>query len=123
MQGKVVFVAPTKPLVNQQIDACYEFMGVSKVLTHSQDDHCCCTHLAGGSSPFLSSCWSNTYHCSPTADNLQCAQSAFIHAMPAWLIPAEVHSPHVMLVNLLELVSLCCTCKQHQVDVDECRPL
>ena len=31
MQGKVVFVAPTKPLVNQQIQACYEFMGVSKV--------------------------------------------------------------------------------------------
>lgn len=31
VQGKVVFVAPTKPLVNQQIQACYEFMGVSKV--------------------------------------------------------------------------------------------
>ncbi len=31
LQGKVVFVAPTKPLVNQQIEACYEFMGVSKV--------------------------------------------------------------------------------------------
>ena len=29
-QGKVVFVAPTRPLVNQQIDACYRFMGVSK---------------------------------------------------------------------------------------------
>ena len=29
-QGKVVFVAPTRPLVNQQIDACYSFMGVSK---------------------------------------------------------------------------------------------
>lgn len=34
MQGKVVFVAPTKPLVNQQIQACYEFMGVSKVQLH-----------------------------------------------------------------------------------------
>ena len=31
VQGKVVFVAPTKPLVSQQIQACYEFMGVSKV--------------------------------------------------------------------------------------------
>ena len=31
VQGKVVFIAPTKPLVNQQIEACYEFMGVSKV--------------------------------------------------------------------------------------------
>ena len=31
MQGKVVFVAPTKPLVAQQIQACYRFMGVPKV--------------------------------------------------------------------------------------------
>ncbi len=30
-QGKVVFVAPTRPLVAQQIDACYRFMGVPKV--------------------------------------------------------------------------------------------
>lgn len=31
MQGKVVFVAPTKPLVAQQIHACYRFMGIPKV--------------------------------------------------------------------------------------------
>jgi Fanconi anemia group M protein len=30
LQGKVVFVAPTKPLVAQQIDACHSFMGMSK---------------------------------------------------------------------------------------------
>ena len=30
-QGKVVFLAPTRPLVNQQIEACYRFMGVPKV--------------------------------------------------------------------------------------------
>ena len=30
VQGKVVFVAPTRPLVAQQIDACYRFMGVPK---------------------------------------------------------------------------------------------
>lgn len=28
-QGKVVFLAPTRPLVAQQVDACYRFMGVS----------------------------------------------------------------------------------------------
>lgn len=26
--GKIVFLAPTKPLVAQQIDACYEIMGI-----------------------------------------------------------------------------------------------
>lgn len=26
--GKIVFLAPTKPLVAQQIDACYEVMGI-----------------------------------------------------------------------------------------------
>ncbi len=31
LQGKIVFTAPTKPLVNQQIDACYQKMGISKV--------------------------------------------------------------------------------------------
>ena len=35
LQGKVVFVAPTKPLVNQQIQACYQFMGVSKASWHN----------------------------------------------------------------------------------------
>ncbi|PRW60577.1 Fanconi anemia group M isoform X3 [Chlorella sorokiniana] len=29
-EGKVVFVAPTKPLVAQQVDACHSFMGMSK---------------------------------------------------------------------------------------------
>ena len=28
--GKVVFMAPTKPLVNQQADACYNIVGISK---------------------------------------------------------------------------------------------
>lgn len=27
-QGKIVFMAPTKPLVAQQIEACYNIMGV-----------------------------------------------------------------------------------------------
>lgn len=27
-QGKIVFMAPTKPLVSQQIDACYKIMGI-----------------------------------------------------------------------------------------------
>ena len=27
-QGKVVFMAPTKPLVSQQIEACYKVMGI-----------------------------------------------------------------------------------------------
>jgi Fanconi anemia group M protein len=26
--GKVVFMAPTKPLVTQQIEACYQVMGI-----------------------------------------------------------------------------------------------
>ena len=30
VQGKVVFVAPTKPLVAQQVEACHSFMGLSK---------------------------------------------------------------------------------------------
>jgi hypothetical protein len=30
VQGKVVFVAPTKPLVAQQVEACHSFMGMSK---------------------------------------------------------------------------------------------
>ncbi|KAI3429818.1 hypothetical protein D9Q98_010131 [Chlorella vulgaris] len=29
-EGKVVFVAPTKPLVAQQVDACHSFMGMSR---------------------------------------------------------------------------------------------
>jgi len=29
--GKIVFLAPTKPLVAQQIDACYEVMGIPSV--------------------------------------------------------------------------------------------
>ncbi|EFN84892.1 Fanconi anemia group M protein [Harpegnathos saltator] len=29
--GKIVFLAPTKPLVGQQIDACYEIMGIPSV--------------------------------------------------------------------------------------------
>ena len=31
LQGKVVFIAPTKPLVNQQVDACRKFMGMPEV--------------------------------------------------------------------------------------------
>ena len=31
LQGKIVFCAPTKPLLNQQVKACYEKMSVSKV--------------------------------------------------------------------------------------------
>ena len=27
-EGKIVFMAPTKPLVNQQIEACYKIMGI-----------------------------------------------------------------------------------------------
>lgn len=30
-QGKIVFVAPTKPLLSQQVEACYWKMGVSRV--------------------------------------------------------------------------------------------
>ena len=29
-RGKVVFMAPTRPLVTQQIDACYRIMGISR---------------------------------------------------------------------------------------------
>lgn len=29
--GKVVFLAPTKPLVNQQVEACYGIMGIPQV--------------------------------------------------------------------------------------------
>jgi len=28
--GKIVFLAPTKPLVAQQINACYEVMGIPR---------------------------------------------------------------------------------------------
>ena len=28
--GKIVFMAPTKPLVNQQSEACYKIVGISK---------------------------------------------------------------------------------------------
>ena len=31
VQGKIVFVAPTKPLLTQQVEACYWKMGVSRV--------------------------------------------------------------------------------------------
>jgi len=31
VQGKIVFCAPTKPLLNQQVTACYEKMSISKV--------------------------------------------------------------------------------------------
>jgi Fanconi anemia group M protein len=29
-RGKVVFMAPTKPLVHQQIESCYKVMGIPK---------------------------------------------------------------------------------------------
>ncbi|KAJ6639999.1 Fanconi anemia group M protein like [Pseudolycoriella hygida] len=29
-QGKIIFMAPTKPLVSQQIEACFQVMGISK---------------------------------------------------------------------------------------------
>lgn len=29
-RGKVIFMAPTRPLVAQQIEACYQIMGISK---------------------------------------------------------------------------------------------
>ncbi|KAG5891658.1 hypothetical protein JTB14_020076 [Gonioctena quinquepunctata] len=32
-QGKVVFMAPTKPLVKQQVDACYDIMAIPKEVT------------------------------------------------------------------------------------------
>ena len=31
VQGKIVFVAPTKPLLTQQVEACYRQMGVPRV--------------------------------------------------------------------------------------------
>jgi superfamily II RNA helicase len=31
-RGKIIFLAPTKPLVNQQIDACYQITGITKVI-------------------------------------------------------------------------------------------
>lgn len=31
LQGKIIFVAPTRPLVKQQIDACRKFMGMHEV--------------------------------------------------------------------------------------------
>eukprot|EP00126_Sphaerothecum_destruens_P014794 Sdes_comp8367_c0_seq1m39 len=34
-QGKVVFLAPTKPLVAQQIEACFKIMGISQADTAS----------------------------------------------------------------------------------------
>ena len=34
-QGKVVFMAPTKPLVAQQIEACYKVMGIPQ--SHMQE--------------------------------------------------------------------------------------
>lgn len=30
-QGKIIFLAPTRPLVNQQIEACRKFMGIPEV--------------------------------------------------------------------------------------------
>ncbi len=48
-QGKVVFVAPTRPLVNQQIDACYRCMGVSKTAMAELTGRCCSAgRQAGG---------------------------------------------------------------------------
>lgn len=32
-EGKIVFMAPTRPLVKQQIDACYDIMGIPKKTT------------------------------------------------------------------------------------------
>ena len=32
-EGKVVFMAPTKPLVAQQVDACYKIVGIPKVIS------------------------------------------------------------------------------------------
>ena len=33
-QGKIVFVAPTKPLLTQQVEACYWKMGISRVMSN-----------------------------------------------------------------------------------------
>ena len=41
-KGKIVFMAPTRPLVNQQIDACYKIMGIPKedsTFMTGQDGH------------------------------------------------------------------------------------
>lgn len=32
-QGKIIFIAPTKPLVAQQIEACYNIMGIPESVT------------------------------------------------------------------------------------------
>ena len=49
-QGKVVFMAPTKPLVAQQIQACYKIMGIPQVnrLTTELifDEHCAQNDMA-----------------------------------------------------------------------------
>ena len=37
-QGKIVFVAPTKPLLSQQVEACYQKMGMSSVRPRSFSD-------------------------------------------------------------------------------------
>jgi len=58
-QGKVVFVAPTRPLVAQQIDACYRFMGVPKVPLRSLCDSCRSETNAGGA---------ESRHCMPPAE-------------------------------------------------------
>lgn len=51
-QGKVVFVAPTKPLVAQQVDACHSFMGMSKAgfceLTGERARDCGRAHVISG---------------------------------------------------------------------------
>lgn len=31
--GKLIFMAPTKPLVNQQIEACYKITGLPREMT------------------------------------------------------------------------------------------
>ena len=39
-QGKIVFVAPTKPLLTQQVEACYWKMGMSRVSSHTLLIYC-----------------------------------------------------------------------------------
>lgn len=31
--SKIIFMAPTKPLVKQQLDACYDVMAIPKIVT------------------------------------------------------------------------------------------